>query len=162
MAVATGYVRQDTQGLELTFERQFAAPIQDVWDSLTVSARTALWIGTWVGDAREGGTVQFTMTAENSTEPEEVSILECDAPSRLQIEFASEAGTWHLQLDLQEVDGVTTLVFAHQLEQGDDITTIGPGWDYYLDRLVAARSNAPMPNWDDYYPAFASHYADQA
>jgi hypothetical protein len=37
---------------------------------------------------------------------------------------------------------------------------MGPGWDYYLDRLAAARAGRPLPEWDQYYPAFSSHYKE--
>lgn len=157
---ATGYLRQSDAGAELTFERKFDAPIADVWANVTESARTEGWIGVWEGDPRVGGTVTFTMTAEASAEPEQVTILECAPPHRLQAEFTSEAGTWHLQLDLQEIDGVTTLTFAQLVDQGDDVTRIGPGWDYYLDRLVASRGGLPMPTWDEYYPELIGHYAE--
>ncbi|TDE89646.1 SRPBCC family protein [Occultella glacieicola] len=158
-ARATGYLRENTSGLELVFERTLEAPVAEIWSALTTSEGTASWIGTWTGDAREGGTVSFTMTAEDSAEPEDVTILECQAPSRLQVEFSSEAGVWHLEADLQEVDGVTRLEFSQLLDQGQDITGIGPGWDFYLDRLVASRTGAAMPSWDDYHPALAEHYA---
>ncbi|CAM3632628.1 SRPBCC family protein [Occultella aeris] len=156
---ATGYLREDSSGLELVFERTFEAPITEIWSTLTTSEGTAAWIGTWTGDAREGGSVSFTMTAEESAEPEDVAILECQAPTRLQVEFASEAGVWHLEADLREVDGVTTLEFSQLLDQGQDITSIGPGWDFYLDRLVASRTGAPMPVWSEYFPVLSAHYA---
>ena len=33
-----------------------------------------------------------------------------------------------------------------------------PGWEYYLDLLVAARDGGPTPEWDDYYPAQKGYY----
>jgi len=38
--------------------------------------------------------------------------------------------------------------------------SVGPGWDYYLDRLVAAETGGDLTaiDFDDYYPAFAAHY----
>jgi hypothetical protein len=35
---------------------------------------------------------------------------------------------------------------------------VGPGWEYYLDNLVASRDGAPLPDFDDYYPAQAAYY----
>ncbi|WP_198958148.1 MULTISPECIES: hypothetical protein [Amycolatopsis] len=35
----------------------------------------------------------------------------------------------------------------------EGIGEIGPGWEYYLDLLVAARTGAPRPEFTDYYPA---------
>ena len=37
---------------------------------------------------------------------------------------------------------------------------MGPGWDYYLDRLMAAHAGRPMPEWEHYYPALAEHYQE--
>jgi hypothetical protein len=37
---------------------------------------------------------------------------------------------------------------------------MGPGWDYYLDRLMAAHARRPMPEWEQYYPALAEHYQE--
>ena len=37
---------------------------------------------------------------------------------------------------------------------------VGPGWEYYLDRLVAAETGADVAaiDFDDYYPAQSDHY----
>jgi len=35
---------------------------------------------------------------------------------------------------------------------------MGPGWEYYLDMLVAARDGTPAPVFDDYYPAMKPYY----
>jgi len=41
---------------------------------------------------------------------------------------------------------------------GDEIGDYGPGWEYYLDMLVAARDDLPTPSFDDYYPAMKGYY----
>ena len=156
----TGELRQHDNGVELLLQRQFRADIEDVWASVTESSRTEQWIGSWEGETGEGAVLTFTMTAEDSAEPEEVTILECREPHRLLTRFESEAGTWYLGLDLQQIEDVTTLTFSHVLQQGEDVTQVGPGWEYYLDRLVAVRSESPMPDWDEYYPALIGYYAD--
>ena len=38
----------------LTLTREFRAPIEDVWASVTESDRLARWIGTWTGDPTSG------------------------------------------------------------------------------------------------------------
>ena len=42
------------------------------------------------------------------------------------------------------------------------LENIGPGWEYYLDRLVAAETGGDVEAiaWDDYYPAQAAYYGD--
>jgi hypothetical protein len=42
---------------------------------------------------------------------------------------------------------------------------VGPGWEYYLDRLVAAETGGDVAAIDfdrDYYPAMQEHYREQA
>jgi hypothetical protein len=38
--------------------------------------------------------------------------------------------------------------------------SVGPGWEYYLDRMVAAETGADPGAlvWDDYYPGLRHHY----
>jgi uncharacterized protein YndB with AHSA1/START domain len=160
MAEGTGILRTTGDGLELVLARHFTAPPEEVWAWVTESEKLEQWIGRWTGEAGVGKVVEFTMTAEASATPEQVTIIDCDPPKRLQAEFASEAGTWHLQLDVAMRGNETVLQFNQLIEQGDDITKVGPGWEYYLDRLVAIRAGlAPAP-FDDYYPALVGYYDD--
>jgi hypothetical protein len=65
-----------------------------------------------------------------------------------------------LEAELTESDGITTLRLTHHLDDSADPASTGPGWEYYLDRLVAARDGTPMPEWDDYYPAQKAYYEE--
>jgi hypothetical protein len=47
---------------------------------------------------------------------------------------------------------------VQHLDSVDGIAEIGPGWEYYLDMLVAARDGAPLPSFDDYYPAMKPYF----
>jgi uncharacterized protein YndB with AHSA1/START domain len=143
----------------LVLERTFNAPIEDVWASITESDRLARWIGRWEGEAGPGRTVSFLMTAEESAQPEDVHIVECEPPRLLRLVLNQSAGGWHVDVLLSESQGVTTLRFSQAI--GEEVTDVGPGWEYYLDRLVAAREDAPMPEWDAYYPAQSAHYAHE-
>jgi len=55
---------------------------------------------------------------------------------------------------------MTTLTFGQRLANPADAATMGPGWDYYLDRLAAVRLSRPLPEWEAYYPALADHYKE--
>lgn len=162
MAEGTGFLRTTGDGLELVLRREFVAPVEEVWAWVTESEKLDRWIGRWTGEGRVGGVVDFTMSAEESAEPERVTIIDCDAPKRLQVELTSEAGTWQLQLDVKPRGEETVLEFNQLIEQGDDITTVGPGWEYYLDRLVAARAGLAPVSFDDYYPALVEYYSELA
>jgi hypothetical protein len=37
---------------------------------------------------------------------------------------------------------------------------IGPGWEYYLDMLVAARDGSPEPDFDAYFPAMKPYFVE--
>jgi activator of Hsp90 ATPase-like protein len=138
-------------------ERSFRAPIEDVWAAVTESDRLARWIGTWTGNPTSGS-VQFQMNAEgDNVPPSAYDILHCEPPHRLSV----QTGTWVLTLDLRQ-DGPTTILALTQLVVDPGLVeSTGPGWDYYLDRLVAAETGADVDAIDfevDYYPAMREHY----
>lgn len=157
----TGHVRTTSAGRQLVIERTFRAPIDDVWASLTEPERFARWYGTMVGEAGPGRTVMVTMTAEEEVAEEPAQILECDPPRSFVVEVGDPDAPWHLSVDLAEVDGVTTLTFVHTLGADVDPTDVGPGWEFYADRLTASRAGSAMPDWeaDGYQDALGPHYA---
>jgi len=71
-----------------------------------------------------------------------------------------QALLWAWQVDLSETDGVTTLRFAQEVCDPTVAESVGPGWDYYLDRMVAAETGADLGaiDFDDYCPQFAAYY----
>ena len=63
--VPNGRIERDHEGHPtLVIVREFAAPIEDVWASVTEPARLERWIGTFTGDPASGS-VMFAMTAES-------------------------------------------------------------------------------------------------
>lgn len=147
----------------LVFARTFTAPVDDVWAAVTEPGRLERWIGTWAGDPLSGS-VAFRMTAEGDDVPEEtIWIDECERPTRLVMRSVTPDDPqtlWRWEIVLSEAAGVTTLSFAQQVTNPDVAESVGPGWDYYLDRLVAAEAGGDLAAIDfgDYYPAFAAHY----
>lgn len=156
----TGALRITVVGRELVLERTFHAPIDDVWASVTEPERLDRWIGTWAGEAGVGRTVSFTMNAEEEAVAEDATIVECEPPRRLVVDLASPGDApWRLSLDLAEADGLTTLTFAQVVTDGIDVGDVGPGWEFYLDRLVAARTGHPLPTFDPYLEAHRAYYS---
>ena len=156
--------REERRGeTHLVFERTFRAPIDDVWAAVTESGRLARWIGEWSGDPGSGS-VTFRMTAEGDDVADEtIWIDECAPPRRLVMRSAhpdEPDKLWSWEVDLAESDGTTTLTFAQGVTDATLAEGVGPGWDYYLDRLVAAETGADVAavDFDDYYPAFKDHY----
>jgi uncharacterized protein YndB with AHSA1/START domain len=148
-------------GNELVLTRTFRAPLADVWASLTDPQRTARWFGRWQGDAAPGRTIRVQMAHEEGEPWMDLTIDACDPPRRLALSSESEHGNWYLDLALAENAGVTELRFTQRLTDPAGVGEIGPGWEYYLDALVAAREDRPMPDFGDYYPAMKDHFEAQ-
>ncbi len=154
----TGRLFPTPEGRDLVILRTFRAPIEDVWASITESERTARWFGAWTGEPGPGRTIQVTMGFEQGTEPTNVTIEACDAPRHLAVRTMDSYGSWFLEAHLSEADGITELRFTHHLDASVGIGEVGPGWEYYLDNLVASRDGSPLPDFGDYYPAQKEYY----
>jgi uncharacterized protein YndB with AHSA1/START domain len=133
----------------------------DVWASLTDPARTARWFGPWQGDAAPGRTIKVQMVHEEGKPWMDMTIDACEPPRRLAISAGGEHGGWHLDMVLVESAGVTELRFTQHLTGTEGVGEVGPGWEYYLDALVASRDGQPAPDFDDYYPAMKEHFEAQ-
>ncbi|MDO5710125.1 MAG: SRPBCC family protein [Micrococcales bacterium] len=160
-AKATG--RYETRGAVdlVALTRTFQAPISDVWEAVTESDRLVRWFGTWSGDPASGS-VQVRMNAEGEDVPEVTfEIRACEPPHRLTIHTGDGEAAWDLGLELTESGGVTTLELTQVIDDPAGLASIGPGWEYYLDRLVAAQTGADPGLIDferDYYPALSGYY----
>jgi hypothetical protein len=74
---------------------------------------------------------------------------------------ALPGGQWHLRVALSEADGRTLLTFTQPRLDPAEAESVGPGREYYLDRLAAAHAGKDVAAIDferDYYPAMAPHY----
>ena len=157
----SGQVDRGPDGrLVLVITREFHAPIEDVWASVTEPERLARWVGTFSGDPASGR-VAFRMTAEGDVPAEDMEIRACDPPRFLAVTAHTPQGQWELELALTERDGVTELIFSQPGIGAAEAESVGPGWEYYLDRLVAAETGGDVAAIDferDYYPAMREHY----
>ena len=88
----------------------------------------------------------------------DMAIDACEPPQRLAVRMSDEGG-WPLEVRLTEKGCDTLVVLTHGLDSTDGIGDIGPGWEYYLDMLIASRDAAPLPSFDDYYPAQQEYYS---
>ena len=161
MTVTTplGQVLRDDEGMRLEFRRVYDDSVADVWSALTEPDRMDRWIGRWTGDPASGS-VLFAMTAEGDVQPEPVTIVRCEPPKTLEVEMKTPDGPWQISVLLQDRDGGTELLFVQRMAEPYDASSIGPGWQYYLDRLGAVVSGTAIPDvWDDYYPALKDAYA---
>jgi uncharacterized protein YndB with AHSA1/START domain len=157
----TGRVVPTPDGRDLVLTRSFRAPIEDVWASITESDRTARWFASWSGEPGPGRTIRYQLTFEESAPEGNMTIEACDPPRHLAVSTQDEYGTWRLEATLAEIDGITELTFVHHLDADAKAADVGPGWEYYLDMLVASRDGSPTPDFDAYPPAQAAYYQNQ-
>jgi uncharacterized protein YndB with AHSA1/START domain len=149
-----GVVTTEDDGRQrLEFRRSWPDPIEDVWSALTEPDRLARWIGVYEGERRVGGTGTFAMTQEEGEHAgEPTTILECDPPRRLVVEWVQQdADAWRVDLDLWVEDGRTVLRFVQLFPAAADVTDMAMGWHWYLDKLDAEVSGRPQPaDWDSF------------
>ncbi|MFC7531876.1 SRPBCC family protein [Actinoplanes sp. GCM10030250] len=150
-------VRTD-KGSDLVLTRSFRAEIEDVWASVTEPERTARWFGAWEGEAAPGRTIKVQMAYEESAPWMDMRIEACEPPRRLELFSSDENGEWRIELLLTHDGGRTELSLIHHLLSDEGVGEFGPGWEYYLDMLVAARDGTPRPTFDDYYPSMKADF----
>jgi uncharacterized protein YndB with AHSA1/START domain len=162
MAEATtprGEVIHGADEVRVEYRREFALPVSDIWAALTEPERLERWIGTWTGEPGVGKSVDFLMLEEGQTEPEPVTIIECDPPRRLVLDWNVPAqATWRVEATLTGDGESTSLHFVQRMSEPEGLRDVGPGWQFYLDRLTASLTGAEMPDWSQYYPALADAY----
>jgi uncharacterized protein YndB with AHSA1/START domain len=154
---ATGRVVRDAIGLELIVQRRLSLSAMETWEWVTAPARLKKWMGTLKGRPSVGATVHLTMTAEDGSPTEALDVLECDPLRRFVVEQRVGDQLWRLRISLAETtlpggEASTTVFLGHRLDTARLAGEVGPGWEYYLDRLVAAVGGSPMPDFADYYP----------
>ena len=160
----SGRVERTPQGTAvLVLTRDFTAGVEDVWAAITESDRLARWIGTFSGDPA-AGRVLFRMNAEGEASDQPFDIDECDPPRLLAVTSHAGSGSWRLRLTLTAIDGGTRLTFSQPDIDPVEAENIGPGWEFYLDRLVAAETGQDVAAIDfdrDYYPSMLEYYRGQ-
>jgi uncharacterized protein YndB with AHSA1/START domain len=154
----TGRLFPTADGGDLVVSRTFRAPIEDVWASVTESDRTARWFGAWTGDAAPGNTIKVQMAFEEGAPWFDYRIDACEPPRRLAVSMTDQSTNQQIELLLSHSEGRTELRLVHRLDNVAETGEMGPGWEYYLDLLVAARDGRPTPSFDDYYPAMKPYY----
>lgn len=152
----TGHLVEGTPGA-IAFERTFSASVDDVWAAITEPDRTARWIGRWTGDPTTGR-VDLQWSAEEGCPTESVTITSCDPPRFLSLQTGAGPDAWQLELHIRPEGSRSELRLTQTATDPRTLDDIGPGWDYYLDRLVAAETGGNPDELSfepDYYPNLA-------
>jgi len=155
----TGYLSAGPVWPELIITRRIPHIIDAVWNHITDPELLDTWYGTFEGELATGA---VTLTVQESPDtPGEARIQHCEAPTALAVTLDSPGGVWVLTVALSADGEETDLEFRQRLDGIEyDAADIGPGWEYYLDRLVLALDGEDVSalQWDDYHPALCEHY----
>ncbi|GGL40173.1 SRPBCC family protein [Phycicoccus endophyticus] len=157
----TGRLVEGREGLDLVVTRTLPGSLQDAWESLTDPERTARWMGRWKGTGAPGETIRVQMAFEEGAPWMEVRVTQCDPPHRLRVVTLSEHAPWDLSFELTGAGDRCELRFVHHGVAPAEVGEVGPGWEYYLDRLLAAATDGPQPSWEDYPDAQRAYYEQQ-
>jgi uncharacterized protein YndB with AHSA1/START domain len=149
----SGSLRTTDTGIDLEITRVIAATREDVWASLTESDRTALWFGPW--ERVSDNDIRARMVFEEGSPWMDMHVEACESPRRLAV----TSDGWDLEAVLAEDGDRTTVTLIQHMHDAEGLGEIGPGWEYYLDMLIASRDGLTLPNFDDYYPSQQEYYS---
>ena len=150
------------RGNDLVLRRQFRASPEDVWTSITDPSSTARWFGRWEGSPGVGNEIKVQMGFEDGQPWLTKTIEACEAPHRLVLTSVYSSVTSRLELSLKPISDGCELEFIHHAIDPKKVGEVGPGWEYYLDCLVASRNDEPRPAFDAYYPAQKDYFSGLA
>ncbi|MBN8868030.1 MAG: SRPBCC family protein [Solirubrobacterales bacterium] len=157
----TGVVERTPASRDLILIRELPLTGDELWSWVTESERLGRWFGTWSGPGRVGAEIEVTMTAEEGSPTSSGRIVACEPGRSYEVEVGDDHGEWHLILNVEEAGDGSKLVFTHRLGEEVETGPVGAGWEYYLDRLVAAVAGGEMPDFDEYWPAMGPYYAER-
>lgn len=160
MPAATGQLIRTPNGCDLVLERAVETSVGDLWASIAEPDRLDQWFGRMSGDPAPGRTVQIVMRFEETDEPQDIVIEECLPPRYLRLRMGTGADSWRISVELTPGPLGAGLRLTQHLTDAAGALAAGPGWDFYLDMLLAARAGRELPVWADYYPALVEHYTN--
>ena len=90
-----------------------------------------------------------------------VTAVDTDGPHHVVVDFGDPERPWRISVNLGESDGITTMTFVQTLSDDVNTTEVGPGWEFYADRMTAALEGGEMPDWDgdSYQDTLGPHYS---
>jgi uncharacterized protein YndB with AHSA1/START domain len=151
---STGTVVRDGDAFALRFDREYRWPISEVWSAITTPERAARWLGELRGTRAVGEQLTLVL-GESDGEHAALVVEECREPHRLAVswQFPGTRRT-AVQVDLSEAGPHRTrVVLVHSGWAAEEVAGYGCGWQHYVDSLDAYLAGAPLPAFEDYYPA---------
>ena len=133
----------------ITFERSYTVPPERLWRAIATKDGLAAWLAEGEFDGREGGSVKFTFTEDQSVTGE---ILVWNPYSEL-------THTWNINGDIPstlsyritETPTGSTMTLTHTKLPAEMAGGYTPGWHAYLDRLDQSIAGATVATWDDLF-----------
>jgi uncharacterized protein YndB with AHSA1/START domain len=112
--------------VSVLLQRDYAAPIDDVWSAVTQPDRIKRWFMPISGELRVGGSFQLEGNAGGD-------ILACEPPRLLRVTFGGPTSLVEVHLTAQGEDE-TVLELEHTVsiemaQSGAGALYVGPGWD---------------------------------
>lgn len=129
--------------VELHYQRSFVQPVLTVWSACTDPAELARWLGS-VADTPEGP--RLTPFDGPVDGPIALEVTHREAPHALTVLLDGCA----LDVRLRYVGVVTTVELSRRHVTHEEARTLGPRWQFLLDRLCAHLEQRPLPRWEDY------------
>lgn len=147
----------------LHFRRVLPLSREEAWAAITASDRTARWFGPWSGE-KVPGPITVTMLSEESAPAMPGEILEVQQLEHYVLRTGPDESPWVITMSLESDDAEgdsTTVTLSQQVTDPEEAAMIGPGWDFYLDRLVAAEAGQDpeaITFEPAYIPGLCDHY----
>ena len=126
--------------------------------SLTTIVAVAHRLST-VFDADRIWVMESGAVCEEGSPAETVGVLRCEAPNLVVVRIGPDG--WVVTVRIEGDDDEVTISLEQDIADAESASDIGPGWDFYLDRLVeaeAGRDPEALRFSPDYHPALADHY----
>lgn len=147
----------------LTFRRVLPLALEEAWAAITDSDRTARWFGPWSG-AEVPGPITVTMLSEDGAPAMPGEVTEVVSMDHYVLRTGPEESSWVITMSVEADDAEgdsTAVTLSQQVTDPEEAAMIGPGWDYYLDRLVAAETGQDpdaITFEPAYIPGLCEHY----
>ncbi|MFF5791350.1 SRPBCC domain-containing protein [Paeniglutamicibacter sp. NPDC012692] len=153
------WFRTGARSIVIELDSEYDIP--DIWEASTTAEGLRAWVGILRGNT-DRGDLRFAFLEEGlEAAAGSVQVLRCRPPYYFFVTVETEQGAWVLGMELSGRPGTKKVTFIHELGPTDDPSTIGPGWEYYLQRLLVHLEGGDVESvrWDDFYPALAPAYA---
>jgi hypothetical protein len=134
----------------LHYLRSFRRPVLEVWSACTERRQLERWFGTVSG---KHGDLTIEPIDGPGIGPISVHVDDCKAPH----ELLAHIDGCVVELRMTQVGVVTNVELIRRHVYPNDAATIGPRWQYLLDRVTAYLEYQTLPSWAD-YPGLAEEY----